>query len=174
MKTFISKATVGSAGQSIIELTNIPSNYDDLEIIISARTTRSQVMSGIAMQANNADVSGRWMYGVDTTATANSSATSATVGAGAATGTSANSGFFGSSRVIITQYASSAAKSSLCISSVPNKASTSYRFVVGGKTATTSPITSLKFIPEAGDFVEHSTVAIYGITHGSDGTTTVS
>jgi hypothetical protein len=165
--TKIFTTTVGVGGTASVTFSNIPQDYTDLKIVLSARTNRASVVDGIG-----------YYYNGDTTA-ARYSAKQVT-GTGSATqstsynqsndenmyvsGNSATASTFGSSDLYIFNYTSNGQKLSSVDSVSENNATPAFSNFGAGLYNQPNPITSITFIPVTGTLImQHSTFTIYGI-----------
>jgi hypothetical protein len=162
----IASVTVGSGGAADIEFTSIPATYTDLVILSSLRTdTTGDNFDGIRMTFNStsANRSTRRLYG--TGSSVNSSANSYIVGSMASTALN-TSNTFGNGLCYIPNYAGSTYKSSSTDAVSENNGTTALADFDAGLWSDTSAITSIQLTSEnAGNFVEHSTAYLYGISN---------
>lgn len=181
--TVIEHIEVGSGGAASIVLDEIPQTYTDLYLVVNARSTRSDVtyytngkigINGLTsgysnielignagtVQSRTDDTDGLWSWKFPSAVT-----TANTFG---------NAGFY------FPNYTSSSAKSVSgdTVSEYNGTASFAwYLQLLAGLNSTTSPITSIEIgirTADSANFVQYSSATLYGITAGSDGTTTVS
>lgn len=162
---------------SSISFTSIPQNYDQLLIVASLRDTTG--IGSFQLQKTVLAFNGD---------TANDSITDLTGrNIGVATGTAtdriayhaappAPNNMFGSLELLIPRYTGSSYKSFVADAVLPSNDQTgdnSYKTAIAGKWSSTAAITSLEFTTP-GAYVANSSITLYGITAGSDGSTTVS
>jgi hypothetical protein len=166
--TFSKLATVavGAGGSATISFTNIPQNYKDLCIKISARNTNSANNRQIRLTLNNVS-SGQYSYrnlfgdGGGVTASTESSVTSMFAVLQPA-GTS-TSNTFGNTEFYFPNYTSSNNKSISFDGVTENNASEAYTNLNGGIWANTSSIISIQLVTNSGNFAQYSTATLYGI-----------
>ena len=168
----IETKTLGTAA-SAIEFTSIPSDGTDLLAVISCRTNRGSEVDGLSLNLNgsSASFSGRYLEGNGSSVV---SATS-TVFAGLASGNTTTSNTFGNSLLYIPNYTGSTNKSFSADAVSENNATVAGQAIIAGLWSNTAAITSLRIAPLAGtELSAGSTISLYKITKGTDGTTVVS
>jgi len=178
--TFIAHIEVTDpSGQAALEFTVIPQTYTDLLIVLSGRTTRGAINDyvGISFNANTSNYTARFLYGSgSSTATSYTDSIAPRYGAETNAATSpANT--FGNSQIYIPNYRSSNAKSFGGNSVTENNATGVSMTISAGLWNDINAITSIKLqglASGANTWVQYTTATLYGITAGSDGTTTVS
>jgi hypothetical protein len=163
--TLIASSTVGSGGAASIDFSSIPSTYTDLQILLSARTTRSGNNDFIQIRFNGSttNYSARFLYG---SSTAQSFTDTKIYGYTSSAPSTANT--FGSLSYYVPNYLSSNNKSVSIDSVSENNASTADSYalcLVAGLWSNTSAITSITLQPLSGtdNFVQYSTAYLYGI-----------
>lgn len=160
----IAQSVVSTATATAIEFTGIPSNYDDLLIVYSARTNRAaEVVDNINIGFNGTttNLTARYLVG---TGTAVVSSTSLNRFGGFATGASATANTFGNTQVYIPNYTGSTNKSFSVDSVSETNGTTSYQIISAGLWSQTAAITSISFTSNTSDsFVTNSTAVLYGI-----------
>jgi hypothetical protein len=183
----IQRVEVGVSGAASVELNNIPADYTDLIIKLSARSDDTTRSGGdvLLYRLNNA-TSGyalRELYGNGIFATGAGYTTLSSSDAGGDWGRiGANinndnhgAGIFANVEMVITNYTSSADKAFSFNGTTPrNAASFQGHHSNASYTTSTSAITSVSFALFAGSFKQFTTVSLFGRLAGSDGTTTVS
>jgi hypothetical protein len=164
--TLISTVTVGSGGASYITFDNVPQTFTDLQLVVSARYSVTQVDGLVAFNSSGANGSFRRLIG-------NGS------GASSASGSSMNifvnpsdstANTFGNTTIYIPNYTSSTNKSLSVDSVTENNATLAYTGLYANLWSVTSAITKV----EVGGYnmVQNSTASLYGILKGSGGATT--
>lgn len=160
----IASVTVTGATAASMEFTSIPSTYDDLLIVYSARTNRAaEVVDNINIGFNGTttNLTARYLVG---TGTAVVSSTSLNRFGGFATGASATASTFGNTMVYIPNYAGSTNKSFSVDSVSETNGTTSYQIISAGLWSQTTAISSIAFTSNTSDsFVTNSTAVLYGI-----------
>ena len=157
---------VGSGGAASIEFTGIPQDGVDLQILISARGSRSVSDSQLRVEFNS-DTAENYnvmkLTGESGSAFSSGfSYTSVIFGEMSAALATANT--FGSASAYISNYTSSAAKSLSSESAVEDNASSNVKTTIAaGAWSGTAAITSLKLICNV-SFVQYSTASLYKIT----------
>ena len=157
-----------------ITFSSIPQDYTDLMIKVSARTDHTAVDDDaiISFNSNTSNFSIVRLFGTG------SSATSLTVPArfvGFTNANEASSNTYSSQSIYISNYTASAAKSYSVDSVTENNGTQSFQDIAAGLWDNTASITSASFTSaNGGNFLTGSIFSLYGITKGSDGTTTVS
>ena len=174
-KTLIERIEVGSGGAASITFSAISQDYDDLLLVVSGRSSDAAARTNLILKPNGTsnNTRDRRLIGFDSDQEESSSDASEinlSIPAGGAT-----ADVFGSIQVYIPNYTASVAKSISAESVSENNSGGSYLLMLtAGLFDDTTAITSLEIDPQAGNFVEFSSATLYGITAGSDGTTTVS
>lgn len=163
----ISTVTVGNAGSSIIQFNNIPQNYTDLTVKLSTKSEYAGTLMLLRMKINGYNgFTWRSLVAEGTTA---GSYIQTSYGAdvtthGTMVGTvSATTNTFGVAELYIPNYSGSTNKSYSMESLSEGTFSGSYIWMIGGLFSSTSPVTSLTFYPETGNFAQYSTATLYGI-----------
>ena len=166
--TFFKIATVAvaSGGASTINFTSIPSNYTDLCVKYSARSTFALVASDVLITINgtSSGYTGKLFYSTGT-ARGSSSQPSGTrfSWGGFIPGANATSNTFGSNELYIPNYASSTNKSMSVDGASENNAAEAYIEMVANLWSNTAAITSITLTPAYGNFAQYSTATLYGI-----------
>lgn len=171
----IRRVTVPSQASSIV-INSIPGTYTNLYIKLSLRFARSAVDTpwGVKFNGSASSFASRLLFAFPT-GTPGSQAPTAYVGWANAASNTANT--FTTVAMTIFDYASSTEHKSFNTISTQENNGTS----VGLSHSTmswlsTSPITSIEIYDQAtgSNIMPYSSVTIYGVSVGSDGTTTVS
>ena len=171
--TVIEHIEVGSGGQTEVEFTSIPQTYTDLYLLCSARTDSAYLDDGITVKPNSATTgySTRFLAGSGSSA---SSGTRTNFDLSLAPST-ATANTFSSTAIYFPNYTSSEYKSMSSDSVIENNATATGMRLYAALWSDTAAITSLLLESLLGtNILEYSTFTLYGITAGSDGTTTVS
>lgn len=168
--TLIETKTLGSAAASI-EFTSIPQDGTDLVVWISARSASGDE-TRLALNGSTSNFSRRDLRGTG-------SSVSSSSGSDNYLGEMGNSGqtadTFGSMSLYIPNYAGSTNKSYSVETVNENNATGASQRILAGLWSNTSAITSLTISTNSGqNIVAGSTISLYKITKGSDGTTVVS
>ena len=171
----IQTVTVGSGGAANIEFTSIPQTYTDLLVMTSLRTTGSNpgyYVLSFQVRLNNSTTgyTGKFLGGSGGGSAFSFDQNNAYVGW--LPNVAATSNTFGNGKIYIPNYTSSNYKSLSCeIVSESNNSTEVYMALKSALWSNTSPVTSINIVPESGNFVEYSSVSLYGITKGSGGAT---
>lgn len=169
----IQTITVGAAGASSIEFTNIPQNATDLLIVISGRTLSTAQNSILTLNGDTSDSNylRNWFYGYGSTIYAEGGNTRVSY---FTNGSFQVANSFGSSSIYIQNYSSISSKTVITEMSTPHTSTSSVGVGVGSlRWSNTAAITSCT-LTGFDNFVQNSTASLYSITKGSDGITTVS
>jgi hypothetical protein len=167
----IASVTVGSGGAANIDLTSIPATYTDLCLKFSVRSTANDVPGSIPSDVNvfiNNSTSGyseRMLY-TDNGTSANSAATSGTLlnWAGVQNSNSNTANTFSNCEIYFTNYASSNNKSLFSDAVKENNSTGNIQMrLVASLWSNSAAITSIKLVPDYGNFAQYSTATLYGI-----------
>jgi hypothetical protein len=160
------------SAQVSIDFTDIPQDATDLVAYCSLRSDFSDVVTVIYVRPNllSTNLSGRRLQGNGSTASSGASSDVDFV-INAATAT-ANT--FGNATIYIPNYAAAVNKSMSSDSVLENNGTTGFQRIHAGLWENTAAITSLRFTLLSGNLIAGSSISLYKITAGSDGTTTVS
>lgn len=174
-KTLIERIEVGSGGAASLTFSSIPQTFLDLQLVLSLRTIYDNVTQWWDVDINFNGVSTnrtqKLLYGGGSGAAA--SLTESTINVRTNdSGTTANT--FGSTSLYISNYTGSLSKVITMEAVSENNSTTAFASLAGGLWNSSDAITSITVIPQTNGLTEFSTAALYGITAGSDGTTTVS
>lgn len=157
----IATTTVGAGGASSITISNIPSTYTDLVVFWSGRVDNTSAYYGqFYFNGNTTGYSRRGISGNGSTTGSLSFSDTYTLiqNEGAYT---ANT--FGSFFAYIPNYAGSTNKSWSIDAVTETNATTSYQTFYAGLWSNTAAITSITLVPNSLNFVQNSTVYVYGI-----------
>ena len=154
----IKTVTVGSGGASSISFTSIPQNFTDLIVMTSTRNTTSadQIIGSVN---GNLGTSYRAFFGDGTAANG-----TFVGGWMAIQSTSANSAtVFGNGYFYYPNYALTQAKFGSFHACSETNGANPYITIVAGYWSSTTAITTLSFAPQSSNFVEYSSMSLYGI-----------
>jgi hypothetical protein len=159
----IQTVTVGSGGAANITFSNIPQTYTDLKVVYSVRNDATGTSNSIFLSLNGStsSFSRRNLYG-DGSSAASAGGTSNE--GGLTTVNSFTASTFSNGELYIPGYTSSNNKSISGDAVNENNATLAYTFLVASLWSNTAAITSLGISPNAGNFVQHSTATLYGIS----------
>jgi len=166
--TLISSVTVGSGGAANIEFTSIPATYTDLQVLTSFRASDSGTWQSALVTFNSATtnfgVRRLYAYGGSTTGSDSYSGGSNMTGH-FATYNSATANVFSNGSIYIPNYTGSTNKSMSSDSVTENNAADNILGLTAGLWSNTAAITSIKFVPYTGNFMQYSTAYLYGISN---------
>lgn len=171
--TLISTTTVGAGGASTISISSIPQTYTDIEIVFSGRTTYSGATTDfcrLTFNGSTSSYSGIYLRGNGSSVqTSTIQSTNIRVDVPSST---AVSNTFGNAQFYVPNYAGSSNKSVSVDYVTEDNNSTSYLYLIAGLWSNSAGITSVSIDSGNGaNFVQYSTMSIYGITKGSGGAT---
>jgi hypothetical protein len=166
--TFVALATVtvGSGGANTIVFSSIPQTYTDLEIKLSARSSRNAGAHSNVYIKFNTSTSGysfRWLEVNDTNVRSTNNSTQMMNTINQDTDTAST---FGNMSIYIPNYAGSNNKSLSVDGVSENNSSSTYQLgIIAGLWSNTAAITDITLNVEAGsfDFKQYSTATLYGI-----------
>ena len=157
----IATVTVGSGGAASITLSSIPQTYTDLVVFWSGRVDNTSAYYGeFYFNGNTTGYSRIGLYGDGTSAGSVSFANDFTLvhNEGAYT---ANT--FGNFFAYIPNYTGSNNKSFSIDAVTENNATGAISFFYAGLWSNSAAITSITLVPASLNFVQHSSVTLYGI-----------
>jgi hypothetical protein len=162
--------TVGAGGAANISFNNIPQTFTDLKLVISARSDTSGPSVYLQFSGDGgSNYSDTWLGGTGAGTTSVRLSSSAFIRFDSSgTGTDDTSNTFGNSEFYIPNYTSSNYKQIIYDSVKERNSGSGYNYaeVLGAALwRNTNPITSI-FLDIDGNFVQYSTVTLYGITKG--------
>jgi hypothetical protein len=160
---------------AVLDLISIPQNFTDLIFLISARISSSSTTPLMFMRINDlgfVNRSGVRLQGNGSTVTTQLVPDNRIANV---TGALVTSNTFNNAVVHFPNYSGNSAKTFSCDSVTENNATEAAQSFVAGSWNDTAAINRITFnLPVAVNFVTGTTVSVYGVTKGSDGTTTVS
>jgi hypothetical protein len=165
----LATVTVGAGGSQSISFTNIPQNYKDLCIVISARATYTgQTYVGFELDCNNYFNTGTYksIVGISTAAQSGAATGGPVAGNINASGATANT--FGNATVYIPNYSSSGDKYFLSDSVTETNATAAYSVINGfytGVINTSGPIFAAAIYDGTSGqtLAQYSSATLYGI-----------
>lgn len=158
--TLIASSTVGSGGAANIDFTSIPATYTDLCIKLSARCSAATSAVKIGFNGSTTNLSTKYLYGSGSAASSGA-ANEIYVYSNSSSYTAST---FGNSEIYIPNYVLSSVNKSVSVEGVSeNNATGADMLLAAGLWSTTAAITSIKLVPDSGNFVQHSTAYLYGI-----------
>ena len=169
VKQLIERVELTSSAASIT-FSSIPQTFAHLVIVASARNTASTNFYYITFNESSVNYDHIYMQGTG------SSVNSGTSGAGQAfqsmVPSTDTANTFSNNSVYILNYTAAQHKSFSIDSVNENNATASRQTLVAGIWQDTTAIDSIKLTPDAGNFDTGTTMSLYGITRGGDGTVT--
>jgi len=166
--TLISSVTVGAGGVSSIDFTSIPADYNDLNLIISARTNRASDSDYLEMTFNGSTsgVTGKYLTGTGSSALSGTQASSAFIDVNRVNANTSTASTFSNISVYIPNYAGSNKKSVSYDGVNENNGTDAYTWMGGYLWSNTAAITSIKLEPGIGTTInQYSTAYLYGISN---------
>ena len=170
--THIQTIELGSS-QANITFNSVPQDYDDLVLFMSCRSDQSGAYDNSNTRINDSGASRVILQGTGSSVTS-SAGPDITLQWPAA---SATSNIFSNYSFYIFNYTASGIKKSISISGVTENNSTSaIQLLAAILTDTTAAVTTIVVDAPggSGNFVSGSSISMYGITAGGDGTVTTS
>jgi hypothetical protein len=162
-----SAVTVGGAGAANIDFTSIPATYTDLVIKISARYDQSSD-NAVYIRFNSdsgSNYSYRYLFGSGAAAGSANASTQTLANMGISVASSYTASTFSNSEIYIPNYAGSTQKSMSGDNVQENNATTAFSTLTAGLWTGTAAITSIRLLPASGNFVQHSTAYLYGVSN---------
>jgi hypothetical protein len=164
-----------TSSASSVTFSNIPQNYNDLHIVVSARTDRASVQDIMLLSFNGStsSFSSRYLEGNGSSAGVYADQAR---GFGNACGANATANTFGSTELRISNYASSNSKSWSSDGVNETNATAAFSSLFAGLWSNAAAITSIALTGNSSNFVSGSTFTLYGVSNGvkaTGGTLTV-
>ena len=164
--TLIASNTVGSGGATSIDFTSIPSTYTDLCFVWSMRQNTTDLSQYIRFNNDSgSNYSYRTLYGDGS----NANSTSASSQTGIAFWSTAHSGHtastFSNTLMYVPNYTSSNQKSVSMDFVAENNGTTAPMALTVGLWTGTAAINRVTFVPFGANFVQYSSVYMYGISN---------
>lgn len=157
------------------EFTVIPQTYTDLYLVMSIDGDRTPAVGDnllVQFNSSTASFTSRYLYGAGSGSPVGVNATNLLVGAASGAVTTNT---FANANLYICNYTSSAGKNFYCDAALESNGTEAYRVINAGFWNSSNPIQTIKIYLQFGTyFTQYSSATLYGITAGSDGTTTVS
>jgi hypothetical protein len=160
-----SAQVVGSGGATSIDFTAIPATFTDLCLKISARTAgnnRTGILT-INNDTTDANYSRRDLYGTGSDPFSGSGSDRYVWYLDFASDTAST---FGNTEFYFSNYANTTLNKSFSVDSIEeNNATLAYAFLIAGRWNNTNAINRLTLTNFNGNYVEHSTAYLYGISN---------
>lgn len=157
---------LASGNQASVDFTSIPSTYKHLQIRCLVKSTRNLFVSGLYFRINGdtgSNYSYHVMYSGGSTTNAYSSGGATTLGnAGTIMGNTQTS-TFGAAIIDIFEYSNTAKKKTIRANGSTDSNGQGEAAFTGNLWNSTSTISSINFFVEAGDIMQYSHFALYGI-----------
>lgn len=171
----IESKTLGSA-QASIEFTNIPQTFTDLYLVTSVRSAGASSTDNVRIQINGATSghNSRVLYGTGSGVGSTSDSNTSNFPFIYSGGTNFTSNTFNNASAYFPNYSGSTTKSMSSDSVMENNGTEAFQSIQAGLFNSTDAISSIKIYFAAANIAQYSSASLYGITKGSDGTTTVS
>jgi hypothetical protein len=160
----ISTQTIGAGGASSIDFNSIPQTYTDLLLVISMRTSGTNVYEDgrIKINGTTAGYSERMLYANGSNA--NTAGTSSTwFNWSAVNGGTSTSNTFNNVQLYFANYAGSANKIMSNDTVIENNGTSTMMMIHTGLWSNTAAITSISYTPSNGTIQQYSTATLYGI-----------
>lgn len=166
----ISSITVGSGGAASMIFTSIPSTFTDLCLVTSARSNVAGTYgTGFYLEFNESAGTAyntRAIEGYSTSAGSYTTSSAGFINLGAVVGTSQTANAFNSTKVYISNYAGSNNKSISIDNVQGNNSLTAWNNnLSAGLWSNNAAINQIKLTANTGNFVQHSTARLYGISN---------
>lgn len=159
----IASQTLGSSAASVT-FSGIPQTYDDLVLVYSCRSARSNVSDGISVRLNGAvsdtNHSSRYLQGSGSAASSGSASVAWVGNTAAATATSNT---FGSGEIYFPNYTGSTNKSFSATGLGETNGTTAYIHAAACLWSDTSAITGIEMFAQNGSLVANSSFYLFGI-----------
>lgn len=169
LKYHIQTVEVGASGAAGIVFTNIPQIYDDLLVVVSARTANSGDIGGF-ISLNGVQSTQRTLYGTGSSIVSEPGNLTSMVNTPSWT-----ANIFSNAQAYIPNYQSSFTKSIYFEAVTENNGTAAFQAISAATVAITSPVTTLRAYSADtsanGNWVQFSSASLYGIRRGSDGRT---
>jgi len=172
--TLISTVTAGAGGLTDFGVSNIPQTYTDLLITISVRSSNSSAFVNGSMTIGAGTLIDSWrkLQGYAGSASSFNSVNGTGLDLGYFPGATSTSNTFSNTSIYIPNYSGSTNKSLSVDSVMENNVTGDYVLTLtAGLHASTAIVDAFVIGLSAGNFVQNSTISIYGITKGSGGAT---
>ena len=149
-----------------ITFSNIPQGYTDLCIMLSFRAANSgsagyDFYADMSFNGSTSTATFRRLAGYSTTVASDNGTRLYAASFLGSTGTAST---FGNAQVYIPNYTGSNYKSYSSESAAETNSSNNYLDMTSGLWSNTAAITSITFTPSAGNFAQHSSATLYGVT----------
>lgn len=173
LKYHIQTIEVGSGGASAISFSSIPQTYDDLYLVISARSTGTGYGIDVAINGTTSNYTYRTLEGNGSVGSSFPNGGGGPTRFFASQSDSGNTAStFGSSAIYIPNYRSNLPKSISTDTVTETNATTAFQNIISALWNNTSPVNSIILTAQNGNnFAQYSSASLYGVKSGSDGKT---
>jgi len=171
VKQLIERVELDSSASSIT-FSSIPQTFAHLQILILARSDGAATIDTIAVSFNgtgDTDESSIQLFADGSTA---ESGTNTIIKGGPVPTPSLTANTFSNTSFYVSNYTASQAKPTSMDAVIENNATLTSLELHAGLWDNTSAITSIAFSLSSSNFVTGTTISLYGITRGGDGTVT--
>jgi hypothetical protein len=164
----IKSVTVGAGGASSIVFNNIPQTFTDLIFLYSLRNDQAvaEKTAYLILNGSFSSYSNRRLLGNGSSASSASSSTNEYIIAAQGTSTTLNT--FTSGQIYFPNYRSGAFKSYMNEVVYENNGTTAWQVLQSGLWSNSSAITEVNLALGNGNFVQNSTMSMYGIVKSSN------
>jgi hypothetical protein len=169
LKYHIQTIEVGSGGSATITFSGIPQTYDDLLLLTSVRTSAGDDNLYVRFNGSTSGYTHRNLLGNGSGAFSQTQSNQQPgVQVHGMIGSTANT--FGNGQVYVPNYRSSTSKSVSSEGVGEQNSTTGYQFLVAGLWTGTAAVNTVTLYAQGGgNFVEYSSVSLYGIKRGASG-----
>lgn len=164
----IATVTVGSGGANVVDITSIPSTYKHLQVRIIARSdVEDALYTSISCRPNLASGSGgdsnHSVVGNGSTVSATGATGSSSLNVGYIPRNQVTANVFGAAIIDILDYADTSKNKVVRTIAGTDANGGGQIHLMSAARYNTTAITSLRFLLSHGNFIQHSTVALYGV-----------
>lgn len=165
--TLVSTVEVGSGGTASIEFTNIPQTGKDLWLLVSGNSNSPQ---SLLMTLNSNTSVSRYAQAIEGSGSLTAqyfldASTNRGVFIGEINGSGYTANTFSTHSVYLANYTDSSAKFFSGESTQETNGTTAYSYIIAGKYALTSGVTTLKLDTQSsGNFAQYTTASLYIIS----------
>jgi Na+/H+-translocating membrane pyrophosphatase len=161
----LAEVTVGSGGSATITFNNIPQNYNDLILKVSARAITDTQSAPVLLNinGNTSLLTSKRILGTGGSAISQSGSGNSGIGGILGNGSDFTASTFGNGEVYIPNYSGNNPKSISSDSVTENNASGSYASLAAILWNSVTAITTITLTQEVGSMAQHSTATLYGV-----------
>ena len=158
----LAEVNVGSGGAASIDFNNIPQNYTDLVLKLSARATQDTVQAYMTFNGTSANRSSRMLYGNGSSAASEPSST-LIYAYGNINASARTANTFANAEYYIPNYSGSNPKSLSTDAVEENNGTLAFSSMVASLWNSVTAITSISLVSGLGNFAQYSTATLYGV-----------